>query len=268
MQALTPLLFSMLFPRSNSNKVTVDPEIDGDSEYPHSALLGFQDGYSLHNNNQQPVSAKARRHHSMGAASTGPRRSRTALGETDEPVHSNINRSSTFPPASRTSTGRRRPQRLSLDHAAFIATYPSLDGLGDMGPRPATTSSLHKKRSPETLPSSRNSTSSISSMVSDASTASSSSSSSSVREPLTPTRSPNYRSTLKSKTATRTAATTKDLISLQSYEEDEGQVCLSPRSNNDENLSLSAAEALSGNIATGYKPAVAEARGQRQLIAH
>ncbi|KAF9980823.1 hypothetical protein BGZ75_007950, partial [Mortierella antarctica] len=99
-------------------------------------------------------------------------------------------------------------------------------------------------------------------MVSDGSTASSSSSSASMREPLTPTRSPNYRSTLKSKTPKRTAATTKDLISLQSYEEDEGQVCLSPRSNNDEDHSLSTPEALPGNITAGYKATAAEARGQ------
>ncbi|KAG0203119.1 hypothetical protein BGX28_004514 [Mortierella sp. GBA30] len=296
----------MLFPRPNNNNSkdaeTRDSQMDSDSDYPHTSLLGrrglsFEDGY--HPQNQEHLSTKARRHHSMGAASTGARRNRAVLGNMDEPTHGEFNRSTQE--SRPVATGRRRPQHLSLDHAAFIATYPSLDGLGDTGPRTSIVdyykpfvstnnasnnsstrakdtapsvstktskahSKLHKKRSQETMPSSRASMSSISSVMTDISTTSStSSSSSSLREPLTPIRSPNYRSTSNTKTQARTAAP-KDLINLH-FGEDEGEQCLSPKSPNEEDHSHPAADMLADGVTSGYSTVVAEARGQGQLTA-
>ncbi|KAG0298253.1 hypothetical protein BGZ96_001219 [Linnemannia gamsii] len=246
MQALTPLLFSMLFPRFSGTKNTADMSPDAEGHYQIESLLGarnstnsyrnstssellassfsFGEGYPVDNNHNHnnTRSTKARRHHSTGTLldSTAQSSSSSTSSSTTTPVN-NIRRNNTVPQIRRVS----RPERLSIDHAAFIATYPSLDGLGDMGyrnssssssmdyyrnnnnstantannsttspRRKASSSKLRKQQSQDTLPASRASTSSITSMVSDASSSSSSSSVSSVREPLTPTKSSNYHS--------------------------------------------------------------------------
>ncbi|KAG0044994.1 hypothetical protein BGZ89_005804 [Linnemannia elongata] len=237
MQALTPLLFAMLFPRFSNTKNTTDMSPDAEGNYPIESLLGgrnstsnssyrnstssellassfsFGEGYPVDNNNlNNNRSAKARRHHSTGTLLDTAQSSSSSTS----PMNNNIRRNNTVPQVRRTS----RPERLSIDHAAFIATYPSLDGLGDMGyrsssvdyyrnnnntantanssPSPrrkASSSKLRKQQSQETLPASRASTSSIASMVSDTSSSTSCSSSvSSVREPLTPTKASNYHS--------------------------------------------------------------------------
>ncbi|KAF9142929.1 hypothetical protein BGX30_001836 [Mortierella sp. GBA39] len=237
MQALTPLLFSMLFHRFGT-KNTADMTPDAEGNYPIESLLGgrnstsnssyrnstssellassfsFGEGYPVDNNHNNNRSAKARRHHSTGTLLDSAQSSSSSTN----PMNNNIRRNNTVPQVRRAS----RPERLSIDHAAFIATYPSLDGLGDMGyrssssmdyyrnnnntadtannssPSPrrkASSSKLRKQQSQETLPASRTSTSSIASMVSDASSSTScSSSASSLHEPLTPTKSSNYHS--------------------------------------------------------------------------
>ncbi|KAG0281558.1 hypothetical protein BGZ95_002366 [Linnemannia exigua] len=244
MQALTPLLFAMLFPRFSNSKNDSTPDAEGhdtiesllnghrnstSSELSPSSpsFFSFGEGYPVDeysNNSQEYHSAKVRRHHSTGALIDSAQSNNSNL-----PRNTNIRRNNTVPQVRRAS-GRPQPQRLSIDHAAFIATYPSLDGLGDMGYRSsssldyyrnnnntantannsnnnsstsprsprskASSSKLRKQQSQETLPS-RASTSSIASMVSDASSSSSSSvasTSSSAREPLTPTKTSNYHS--------------------------------------------------------------------------
>ncbi|KAF9095229.1 hypothetical protein BGX23_000838 [Mortierella sp. AD031] len=229
MQALTPILFSMLFPRF-SNKSTTDGNdaeghysieslLSGNRNSTSSELLSFGEGYHPVDERQQQQqdyrSAKARRHHSTG--------SNALIDSAHNPRNNSIRRNNTVPPVRRAS----RPTRLSTDHAAFMATYPSLDGLGDMGrtssmdyyhssnnnsaytansshspnnsnstsprtPRKASSSSkLRKQQSQEqmtTMPASI-----VSDSSSTASTSSSTSSSaSSVREPLTPTKTSNH----------------------------------------------------------------------------
>ncbi|KAF9909057.1 hypothetical protein EC991_009118 [Linnemannia zychae] len=232
MQALTPLLFAMLFPRFSKNDTHSDAEghdtieslLGGhrnstSSEVASPSFFSFGEGYPVDEYSQDNrAAAKARRHHSTGALLDSAQTNNNNAGS---PRNTNIRRNNTVPQVRRTS--RPQPQRLSIDHAAFIATYPSLDGLGDMGYRssssldyyrnnnntantannnPSTTprtprskassSKLRKAQSQETLPS-RSSTSSIASMVSDASSISSVSS---AREPLTPTKASNYHSIL------------------------------------------------------------------------
>ncbi|KAG0372929.1 hypothetical protein BGX24_012388 [Mortierella sp. AD032] len=248
MQALTPLLFAMLFPRFSNSKN--DSSTNAEGHDPIESLLNghrnstssdlspsspsffsFGEGYPVDeysNNSQDYRSAKARRHHSTG--SNALLDSAQSNNNSNQPRNTNIRRNNTVPQVRRASS-RPQPQPLSIDHAAFIATYPSLDGLGDMGYRSsssldyyrnnnntantannnnsnnsstspksprsrASSSKLRKQQSQETLPS-RASTSSIASMVSDASSSSSSSvasTSSSAREPLTPTKTSNYHS--------------------------------------------------------------------------
>ncbi|KAI1317653.1 hypothetical protein EDD11_008081 [Mortierella claussenii] len=304
MQALTPLLFSMLFPRFSSKSPTTEADyaaLQG-SDYPHESLLSdqsvrrassasmrsqqyngrsdgeqpqqhtsFQDGYiSQDFNEQQYLSAKVRRHRSAGStlrSATDPTSDRSARSSG---IGSGLNRNNTFPQTRRAAP----PKRLSLDHAAFIATYPMLDGLGDTSSRrmnnseyyapilssgsasSSSTRSVRKQRSQD-MPAARSSTSSISSMVSDDSTVASSISScaSSIREPLTPTRSSvNYRSILSTsnKAISGSVATTKDLINL--YGQEEGPTCLSPQSSN-----FAQPDSAMAIVGT---------RGQRHLIAH
>jgi hypothetical protein len=229
----------MLFPRFSGTKNTADMSPDAEGHYPIESLLGgrnstnsyrnstssellassfsFGEGYPVDNNHNHSNtrSAKARRHHSTGALLDSTAQSSSSSSST-LPLNNNIRRNNTVPQVRRAS----RPERLSIDHAAFIATYPSLDGLGDMGyrnssssnmdyyrnntantannsttspRRKASSSKLRKQQSQDPLPASRASTSSIASMVSDASSTSCSSISS-VREPLTPTKSSNYHS--------------------------------------------------------------------------
>ncbi|KAG0368131.1 hypothetical protein BGZ54_002615 [Gamsiella multidivaricata] len=267
MQALTPLLFSMLFPRF-STKTTTDRDPNFEGDYSHESLLSFQDGHAVYEqrHSQELAPVKTRRHRSTGA--DGIRRSAS-----DPTPNSSLNRSNTFPPSRRTG----RPKRLSLDHAAFMATYPMLDGLGDTSNRQTSnafasrSSTVRKQRSQDTMSASRPSISSISSMVSDASSSSSLSSASPVQEPLTPTtNSPNYRKSLKMDQSGKSSA--KDLINLHSFDESMGQVCVSPQSNNFfEEAGLHHHQQHQSNVVpgsiTGHK-AVVGARGQRQLIAH
>ncbi|GJJ72979.1 hypothetical protein EMPS_05337 [Entomortierella parvispora] len=330
MQALTPLLFSMLFPRFSSSKAGNGaeryPDAD-DQSLPHESLLGarhsisnemtFEEGYPVQEQYHHQTS-KARRHHSTDStlALNGgtPRRSdaktRTPGGNNSfvssnysntnnnadhEPLSSNLSRrSGTFPPQG----GRRaaRPKRLSLDHASYIATYPSLDGLGDLGrtssleyfrdpaaPRRANSGGSRLRSSQETMtmPSSRTSTSSISSMVSDASSSTVSSSCSSVREPLTPTtRSPNYKSILSLETSGSNQKKQRSAVSRKSVQmamvDDilgdnqesstvhTGNLCLSPQSNNFFGDESSQFSSMVESTTTGGP----EARGRRQLTAH
>ncbi|KAG0259421.1 hypothetical protein BG011_002633 [Mortierella polycephala] len=303
MQALTPLLFSMLFPRLGNKNTTGNQDSEYDNAYPREPLLhgnrtsnevSFEEGYTFqdqHRHSQEPLSAKARRHHSMG--STGSQRSTNDTDNAD-PTRNSVRRASTLPQGRRAN----RPKRLSLDPKAFYATYPSLDGLGDMGPssssgyhesfastntatksrnhhndsnsngnnnsRNKAPAKLRKQTSQQEMPFSRPSTSSISSMVSDVSSLSSTSS---VHESLTPIRSPNYRSILGTedpfaKTTKASTMAAKDLINLQSCGKDEGSLCLSPKSSNvfaEEHVVVTGPAA--GNAA-------ADARAHRQLIAH
>ncbi|KAF8925478.1 hypothetical protein BGZ47_003234 [Haplosporangium gracile] len=279
MQALTPLLFSMLFPRFSNTKNTTGMSPDAEGHYPIESLLGsrnstsnssyrnstssellassfsFGEGYPVDNNQiSNKRSAKVRRHHSTGTLLDS---SQSSSSSSSTPMNNSNRRNNTVPQVRRTS----RPERLSIDHAAFIATYPSLDGLGDMGyrssssmdyyrnhnntantannssPTPrrkASSSKLRKQQSQETLPASRASTSSITSMVSDASSSTCSSSVSSVREPLTPTKSSNYHSidgidvssTKKSKRASMPVSIVRssnknNLINLESFGADD-----------------------------------------------
>ncbi|KAF9929404.1 hypothetical protein FBU30_001608 [Linnemannia zychae] len=303
----------MLFPRW-SNKNTADISPDADGHYPIEALLGtsshrnstssdyisssysFGEGYSVIDNSSargshDHRSAKVRRHHSTG----------TLLdASAQQPLNNSIQRNNTVPQARRTS----RPQRLTIDHAAFIATYPSLDGLGDVGYRSNSTieyyrnfkntantastsrsskagsSKLRKQQSQETLPS-RASTSSIASMVSDASSSSTASTSaSSVREPLTPTKPSNYRSmdcvdvnadaTTMKKSKKASQPVTGDLMDIAAEEQTDNvvkslTVCLSPQSDN----FFSTEEGFAGTAANTDENGDNKARGQRrQLIAH
>ncbi|KAF9993114.1 hypothetical protein BGZ80_007457 [Entomortierella chlamydospora] len=304
MQALTPLLFSMLFPRSGNTTPERRNSRSDNNDYPRDSLLSsqssadrrysFHDGYLL-DRDDQTLSTKTRRHRSAGSA----RRSATeptlninnnnnnndnTISSSSSSVRS-IHRNSTFPQSRKANP----PKRLSIDHAAFMATYPMLDGLGDTvrtseeeyyGPlinatssKPrASSSKARKQRSQESLAISRASTSSLCSLVSDDSM-SCSSSSSSIREPLTPTRSTDYHSIMRmgspanktgkvspppTATATNTA-TTKDLVDF-SENTHLGMPCLSPQSNNffDD-----------GETIIGYKASTGvESRGQRRLIAH
>ncbi|KAF9131750.1 hypothetical protein BGW39_001352 [Mortierella sp. 14UC] len=243
MQALTPLLFAMLFPRFSKNDTSPDAEgndpveslLGGhrnstSSEVVSPSFFSFGEGYPVDeystSNQDYRAAAKVRRHHSTGSNALLDS-AQTNNTSASSPRNTSIRRNNTVPQVRRTS--RSQPQRLSIDHAAFIATYPSLDGLGDMGYRSsssldyyrnnntantannnssttprtprskASSSKLRKQQSQETLPS-RASTSSIASMVSDASSSTSvaSSSASSAREPLTPTKASNYHSILSS----------------------------------------------------------------------
>ncbi|KAF9907828.1 hypothetical protein BX616_000318 [Lobosporangium transversale] len=295
MQALTPLLFSMLFSRSgNKSPITErDYPVEG-SNYSYEALSNgqsvrrassgsfrnnthrqaFQDGYPIQDlDSQQNPSTNAPRHRSAGST----RRCSSDPNMNKRPNNAGLNRNNTFPQSRRAAP----PQHLSLDHAAFMATFPMLDGLGDTTSKRmsdleyyapilnyhGTASSpssrrVSKKRSQE-IASSRSSTCSISSMVSDASTAASTvSSASSIREPLTPTRhSTNYRNSLSKKTKkAATESTIKDLINLDNFGDDEVMRCASPLSHNafEEDQAVLAGSAI----------AVVGARGQRQLIAH
>ncbi|KAF9186934.1 hypothetical protein BGZ51_001244 [Haplosporangium sp. Z 767] len=305
MQALTPLLFSMLFPRPGNKNTINNRDSEYDSAYPHEPLLhgnrtsneqSFEEGYTIrdqHHHSQEPLSAKTRRHHSM--SSTGSRRGTNDTDNAD-PASNSVRRASSLPQGRRAN----RPKRLSLDPKAFYATYPSLDGLGDMG-RPSnseyrgsfastntatksrshhsgsssggngnnnnrskTPSKLRKQASQQEMLLSRPSTSSISSIVSDVSSLSSTSS---VHEPLTPIRSPNYHSILSTEdpsanTAKTSTMTTRDLINFQSCGKDERNLCPSPKSSN----AFEEEHAVMTGPATGG--AAADARGHRQLIAH
>ncbi|KAF9942053.1 hypothetical protein BGZ65_011354 [Modicella reniformis] len=298
MQALTPLLFSMLFPRfSNKNAVNRDFILVGDN--PSESLLSdnrvsnelpcFQEGYLLqdrarhsheHHQQQQHLPAKTRKHRSTGSTNTSPRRSATMPLEVN---NSGITRNNTFPQTDRKAGP---PKSLSLDHAAFMATFPMLDGLGDTSrPRdyscyPGNTASkansvtstspkpkaLRKKQSQE-LTASRSSTSSLCSMVSD--TSSSSSSSSILREPLTPTKSTNNYRSVEAVANNKKNSITKDLINLHGFGDEEGRLCLSPQSSNFFDLEgHHESQVLAGQEAGYTKAVVAGARGQRQLIAH
>ncbi|KAI8601472.1 hypothetical protein EDD21DRAFT_106962, partial [Dissophora ornata] len=288
MQALTPLLFSMLFPRFGGKDTTDrDSSLEGDCV--HESLLGgrsseepsFQEGYSVHghvHHQEQRSAANVRRHRSMD--------SNTIHHSATDPSSNRLSRNNTFPRSRRAGP----PKRLSLDRAAFMATYPMLDGLGDtsvssneeyygpMMPRKSTASSARnmRKQQSQDMSLSRASTSSISSMVSDASSSSSESASSSIRAPLTPTRSPNYRSTVKMASSAKKSGSkapvnnAKDLINLHHLGEDEGEACLSPQSNNffnEEDQYSQQTDAILSASATGFEVA-AVARAQRQLIAH
>ncbi|KAF9150942.1 hypothetical protein BGX20_005552 [Mortierella sp. AD010] len=294
----------MLFPRSG-NTTPERRNSRTDNDYPRDSLLSsqssadrrysFHDGYLL-DRDDQILSTKTRRHRSAGSA----RRSVTEpalninnnINKNDNTISSSssssvrsIHRNGTFPQSRRANP----PKRLSIDNAAFMATYPMLDGLGDTvrtseeeyyGPlinaapsKPrASSSKARKQRSQESLAGSRASTSSLCSLVSDDSM-SCSSSSSSIREPLTPTRSTDYHSIMRMgspanktgkvsppPTATvANTATTKDLVDL-SENIHIGMPCLSPQSNNffDD-----------GETLIGYKASAGvESRGQRRLIAH
>jgi len=279
----------MLFPRKNVVERDITRHIDGDTA--SQSLLSsrrvsnevpcFQEGYILqdrarHSQERQKNSTKTRKHHSApptttAASSPSPRRSATTNGgseSSDMDQCTSMTRANTFPPARRAG----RPKRLSLDHAAFMATFPMLDGLGDTSrpkerdyyyaspssspspshPRNTATKSndhhrgsssspkpkLVRKKQSQEMSASRSSTSSLCSMVSDTS---SSSSSPSLREPLTPTRSPKYYRTsrksdesLNSKRNSHynTHGTAKDLIVLHGFGEEGGKLSLSPKSNN------------------------------------
>ncbi|KAF9342942.1 hypothetical protein BGX26_006585, partial [Mortierella sp. AD094] len=316
--ALTPLLFAMLFPRSSSTAPGRRNSGPDNNDCTHESLLSsqssadrrysFHDGY-LMERDEQTLSTKTRRHRSVGSA----RRSATDPTHNNEHINNNntnnntntsssssssssvrsIHRNSTFPQSRRANP----PKRLSIDHAAFIATYPMLDGLGDTartsdeeyyGPLINTTSSprskpssssssrARKQRSQDGLATSRVSTSSLCSLVSDDSM--SCSSSSSIREPLTPTRSPaDYHSIMRIGSpvnksgevsppaaatipaTTTSTATAKDLVNFGENSH-LGMPCLSPQSNNffDD-----------GETIIGYKASVAvESRSQRRLIFH
>ncbi|KAG0099301.1 hypothetical protein BGZ93_008246 [Podila epicladia] len=250
MQALTPLLFSMLFPRFSTKHSTQDT-YDAQAGYAHleqhESLIqnAFEEGYPIQTSPTSPKHKSARRHHSMGpSTSSGHRASTSRRSLPARPASSASLVSSSSSTAINTETDldvdtatsattimvqqRKTKKHLSLDTAAYRATYPSLDGLGDTGIRPSsmewfgpfvvdspqqqyqtpsrssssssTKSSRLRKSTTAQEPSmfvSRMSTSSVCSLASDVSS-SSSTSSSSVREPLTPTtRSPNYRSVLK-----------------------------------------------------------------------
>lgn len=288
MQALTPLLFSMLFPRSGSKNV-VERELSRQHENDNASqsllshrqrtneLPRFQEGYLLqdrtHNSQEQRQkrSTKARKHRS---APTIIPDSNTARRDVDNSLdmdnRSGITRADTFPPTRRAAP----PKRLSLDHAA-LSTFPMLDGLGDTSrprdyyhssPSPSPSyrntatqtnnsrsspkpKSLRKKQSQE-LALSRSSTSSMCSMVSDSSSLSSSPSLGELRTP-TPTRSApsEYRRSIDN--------TTKDLIVLHGFGEEDGRLCMSPKSSNFIDAEISP-------LHEGYS----KARGQRQLIAH
>ncbi|KAG0338125.1 hypothetical protein BG000_004527 [Podila horticola] len=249
MQALTPLLFSMLFPRFSTKHSTQDA-YDAQAGYAHleqhESLIqnAFEEGYPI----QTSPSSKhksARRHNSMGPSTSAGHKasSRRSLPARPASSASLLSSSSStainseadldLDTATTTTTvvvqQRKTKKHLSLDTAAYRATYPSLDGLGDTGSRPSSmewfgpfvvdspqqqyqapsrssssssskSSRLRKSTTPQetSMPVSRISTSSVCSLASDVSFSSSSTSSSCVLEPLTPTtRSPNYRSVLK-----------------------------------------------------------------------
>ncbi|KAG0055589.1 hypothetical protein BGZ83_008023 [Gryganskiella cystojenkinii] len=327
----------MLFPRYNSSKNNGDQTQESLLGYRHSVSVEigtFEEGYPAHEQPQQHQTTKARRHHSTGSTfalngglprciANGSRTTRAPLDNNSfisdqnhhcnntsamdqAPLSANLNRrSATFPPQQQQRSARRsgttapRPKRLSLDHASYIATYPSLDGLGDLGrtssleyfadpcyaaplPRRSGSSNsnnnrVRKQTSQDTLSASRSSTSSISSMVSDISTSSSTLTSSSVREPLTPTnRSPNYKS-IDNHTKRSSSSSSRKSVHLTSFDdllEDSnnnnnnsgskdhvhaGHLCLSPQSNN-------FFEEENGQFVIIAKST--EARGQRQMIAH
>ncbi|KAF9387767.1 hypothetical protein CPB97_002098 [Podila verticillata] len=241
MQALTPLLFSMLFPRF-STKDSTQETYDAQAGYAHleqhdSLQNTFEEGYAIQNSPTSPKLKSARRHSSMGpSTSSGHKTSRRSLPARPASSASLVSSSSSTAINSETDLDidntativvqqRKTKKHLSLDTAAYRATYPSLDGLGDTGSRPSSmewfgpfvvdspqqhqtpsrssssssskSSRLRKSITAEpSMPASRISTSSVCSLASDVS--SSSSTTSSVREPLTPTtRSSNYRSVLK-----------------------------------------------------------------------
>ncbi|KAF9299973.1 hypothetical protein BGZ74_008441 [Mortierella antarctica] len=256
MQALTPLLFSMLFPRFSTKPSTQDA-YDAQAGYAHleqhESLIqnAFEEGYPIQTSPVSPKHKSARRHHSMGpSTSSGHKIPTSRRSLPARPARPAFSASSASLVSSSSSTAinsetdldvdtatatttvvvqqKKTKKHLSLDTAAYRATYPSLDGLGDTGSRPSsmewfgpfvvdspqqqyqtpsrssssssTKSSRLRKSTTAQEPSmlvSRMSTSSVCSLASDVSS-SSSTSSSSVREPLTPTtRSPNYRSVLK-----------------------------------------------------------------------
>ncbi|KAF8985970.1 hypothetical protein BGZ46_000056 [Entomortierella lignicola] len=273
MQALTPLLFSMLFPRSNSpERRNSGPTDDNDeSLLTNDRRYSFHDGYIL-DRQSSSSSTKTRRHRSVGT-------SRRASSEPTLSLSSNNNANSATSINTRStgSIAHRRanhPKSLSIDHAAFIATYPMLDGLGDTartsdceyyGPlisssSPSSTKTKARKhRSQDGLPtSSRASTSSLCSLVDDDSMTCSSSASS-IREPLTPTtKSPaDYHSIMRvGSPAKKSSPITKDLVS---FDDNSLVSCQSPQSNN----------FFSEGEPIGYKTSVTvESRGQRRLIAH
>ncbi|KAG0032168.1 hypothetical protein BGZ81_011507, partial [Podila clonocystis] len=250
MQALTPLLFSMLFPRF-STKHTTQGAYDAQAGYAHleqqESLIqnAFEEGYPIQTSlSSSPKHKSARRHNSMGPSTSAGHKtsSRRSLPPRPASSASLLSSSSSTAISSETDLDvdtatttttvvvqqRKTKKHLSLDTAAYRATYPSLDGLGDTGSRPSSmewfgpfvvdspqqyqtpsrSSSSSSKSSrlrksttathEPSMPASRMSTSSVCSLASDVSSSSSSTSSSSVREPLTPTtRSPNYRSVLK-----------------------------------------------------------------------
>ncbi|KAI9239606.1 MAG: hypothetical protein BYD32DRAFT_434711 [Podila humilis] len=239
MQALTPLLFSMLFPRFSTKDSTQDT-YDAQAGYAHLEQHdpihnAFEEGYPIQNSPTSPKLKSPRRHSSMGpSTSSGHKTSRRSLPTRPASSASLVSSSSSTAINSETDLDvdntatvvvqqqRKTKKHLSLDTAAYRATYPSLDGLGDTGSRPSSmewfgpfvvdspqqyqtpsrssssssskSSRLRKSITAEpSMAASRVSTSSVCSLASDVS--SSSSTTSSVREPLTPTtRSPNYRS--------------------------------------------------------------------------
>ncbi|KAF9090179.1 hypothetical protein BGX27_002322 [Mortierella sp. AM989] len=259
-------------------------------DYPHQSLLNqstadrrysFHEGYTMERD-EHVLSAKTRRHRSAGSSR------RCSSDPSLRSSNSHINNTTTANTNNSHGMNRRAspPKSLSIDHAAFIATYPMLDGLGDTartsdeeyyGPLVNTASStlpksrasssrVRKQRSQEGLPSSRASTSSLCSLVSDDSM-SSCSSSSSLREPLSPTRSPaDYHSILRmgssDKSSKVSRAQPKDLVNFSddNNSKTNSRTCPSPQSNNffdnEETIGFSAS------------PVGTESRGQRRLIAH
>ncbi|KAF9433745.1 hypothetical protein BGZ76_009025 [Entomortierella beljakovae] len=139
MQALTPLLFSMLFPRYNNPSPERRNSGLDESEYSQDTLVNsptsidrrysFGDGYLLERE-EQIISTKARRHRSAGStrrSATDPTNDHFNTATATTSGSSSINRNG----ASHHSRKANPPKSLSIDHAAFMATYPMLDGLGD-----------------------------------------------------------------------------------------------------------------------------------------
>ncbi|KAF9565995.1 hypothetical protein BGW38_008885, partial [Lunasporangiospora selenospora] len=128
----------MLFPRASpSSPADVPPDND---DLSHEALLAnrrrhrhsyhylntdnvtaFEGIHQDQDQTHQRLSVKARRHHSTGLTRY---RSAPALLDQDQQQQSS---------GVSTDCQAPRPKRLSLDNAAYRATYPSLDGLGDLG---------------------------------------------------------------------------------------------------------------------------------------
>ncbi|KAG0076552.1 hypothetical protein BGZ92_002345 [Podila epicladia] len=226
MQALTPLLFSMLFPRFSTKHSTQDT-YDAQAGYAHleqhESLIqnAFEEGYPIQTSPTSPKHKSARRHHSMGpSTSSGHRASTSRRSLPARPASSASLVSSSSSTAINTETDldvdtatsattimvqqRKTKKHLSLDTAAYRATYPSLDGLGDTGIRPSSMEWFgpfvvdSPQQQYQTPSRSSSSSSTKSSRLRKSTTAQEPSISSSVREPLTPTtRSPNYRSVLK-----------------------------------------------------------------------